>query len=196
MKYIFPPRPETAINPSQLSYYEKRGWIGQIKKNGTCVVINIDNGVEVWNRHEQKLKYDMPEGMNKLLRDIPDRTILVGELLHFKTKHLKNTLYLFDILVHADDSLTGMLLNDRLAILESLLPATNGIGPGYLNYGWGVWMSRPIKDFDKTFKSLSSDEDEGLVLKNPTGKLKDGDKPNSNSLWQVKCRRPTKNYGW
>ena len=45
------------------------------------------------------------------------------------------------------------------------------------------------------FNSLSGD-DEGIVLKDPMGILRDCSKAAANGYWQVKCRRQTKNYSY
>ena len=37
--YLYPPRPDAKVPQGMLGFYEKRGWIAQVKKNGTCTVI-------------------------------------------------------------------------------------------------------------------------------------------------------------
>jgi hypothetical protein len=50
--------------------------------------------------------------------------------------------------------------------------------------------------FEKLFNLLDSVEDEGLVLKDPNGKLEFCRNEHANTSWQRKCRRATKNYGY
>ena len=62
MKFWYPPRPEKAIAPSLIKFYEGRGWIAQIKKNGTCSTANVDDhgNVTFFTRHGEAHKAWIP----------------------------------------------------------------------------------------------------------------------------------------
>ena len=51
--YLFPPRPENAIPGDMLGLYEKRGFVAQAKKNGTCNVMAIspERDITAMTRH-------------------------------------------------------------------------------------------------------------------------------------------------
>ena len=50
------------------------------------------------------------------------------------------------------------------------------------------------KDLTALYRGLSDPLDEGLVLKNPEAVLAECHRDGLNAGWQVKVRRPTKNY--
>jgi hypothetical protein len=45
-------------------------------------------------------------------------------------------------------------------------------------------------------RAIELDEIEGLVLKKPNAKLTRGHSKNNNGDWQIRCRKPTKNYSY
>jgi hypothetical protein len=186
-----------------LSSYEAKGWIGQIKKNGACTVA-FSNGTQTIfkNRHNGDHKLWRPEtDHNKFFADLSVNgqwVVFEAELLHSKGNSVKSTLYIFDILVWQGNYLTGKTFVERQSLLQEIFA-------GRLQDGnddhWvlekRIWLAKPLtKDFHKTWKALTHSEDEGIVLKDPNAKLKLCNKPNSNSDWQFKARRPHKNYGF
>jgi len=53
------------------------------------------------------------------------------------------------------------------------------------------------KSFDLLYQSIvNTDLYEGLVLKRKNAKLTLGLNEKNNSDWQIKCRKPTKNYAF
>ncbi|RYF04688.1 MAG: hypothetical protein EOO77_29310, partial [Oxalobacteraceae bacterium] len=56
--YLYPPRPEKAVPRALLGYYEKRGWVAQAKKNGTCNVIAVspEGKLHCMSRHNDQHK--------------------------------------------------------------------------------------------------------------------------------------------
>ena len=196
-QYLFPPRPDNPVPVGQLEFYENRGWWAQSKKNGTCALITVTPGsIQMMNRHHQPLKWTMPRGVAEFLHDhLNQTTVFAAELLHHKTVATKNTLYLFDVLVARGEYLLGTNYAFRYDALVNLFPhSVPGITHNLLNPR--VWMARCIGDhFLDYFNGLAGD-DEGIVLKDPMGILRDCSKASSNGYWQVKCRRQTKNYSF
>ena len=122
MPFLWPPRPEKAIPRDLIPFYEKRGSIAQIKKNGTCTVIDVDAaGVPTfWNRHQELHKaWTAPAHIVEYFKQFPD-SVFVGELLHNKGPSVKDTLYLFDILVLKGNVLIGTTLKEGLTKLYEL----------------------------------------------------------------------------
>ena len=98
--FMYPPRPEKAILPSMISFYEKKKFIGQIKKNGTCSVANVDiaGNVEFRTRHNELHRAWTPTDEAKdWFGRYPD-SYFVFELLHSKGAGVRDTIYLFDVL--------------------------------------------------------------------------------------------------
>jgi hypothetical protein len=196
-KYLWPPRPETKIPTSALSFYENRGWWAQVKKNGTCTVI-FSNGKDIIfkTRHNEDHKLWTPLQEHRDFFGKRDGwNVYVAELLHSKVSGgPKNELYIFDILVNDSQYLTGTTFADRQVLLHDLWQGTNEGDQVRVSEHVSVAVSFD-SGFEERFKHLKK-EDEGLVLKNPEGKLLPCFKPDSNASWQVKCRIPNKNYSF
>lgn len=207
-KYLFPPRPSVAILPQQMASFQERGWVVQKKKNGTCAVIGLGpNGeTEVWNRHQELVKrWSMPRELRTILHAAggPGWRVIVGELLHNKVSRenggVKDTLYLFDVLVWRGEYLLGMEYRDRLNLLyaDVNLPPVRGVTPGsHLEIHPNLWLTVNLEgSAAKRFEEIQPGGiDEGLVLKNPLAKLEECSIGSANSRYSVKCRYGTKNY--
>jgi len=201
-RFLFPPRPKSALPEGLIHLYEGRGWLGSYKKNGTCCLIGIgpDNQIIGMNRHEELLEWSMPGVCVDTLRNIfgaETWTVLVAELIHHKVKDMRNILYIFDVLVWKGEYLVGSTFLDRhMTMLETFRPFileeeySHWVGPG------GVWLSKILfYGLRSAFDSIQHQElDEGIVIKDPNGKLSECRTDKANSHWQVKVRHPKENY--
>lgn len=191
MDFLYPPRPDKAISPGLIKWYEKRGWIAQLKKNGTCSLVGIDKTgkVDYWTRHGERHKAWAPhQEVTDFFSNFPD-SYFVFELLHSKGGDFRDHAFVFDVVRYLGEDLIGSTLSERLDKLKNIR----------------AWSSKVelAKTYDSSltglFESLESIGDnlnEGIVLKNPNGVLESCGREGLNSGWQVKCRRPTKNYGF
>lgn len=200
--YLYPPRPENTILPGMLGVFEKNKFIAQIKKNGVCSILCISpDKTMIWKtRHNTDHKAWTPKEINldPFMR-LPKRWYyFCFELLHNKTKDIKNTIYLFDILVANSNYLLDMSYIERYNIMRDLLPPLN-IGnqfdtisyPGESN----IWVANNYQlGFEHLFSKLDNPEDEGLVLKDPKATLEMCSRVSSNTSGMLKCRKSTKNY--
>lgn len=196
--YLWPPRPERKVPPTTFNFYQSRGYWAQVKKNGTCTVI-FARGKEVIfkTRHDDDHKAwsPKPEHIKFFQSDSTEWTVYTAELVHSKTPHIKDQLYIFDILVDSGVHLSGMTFEERQNLLYQNHP--NGVYEP-TQYRIHPYVSLAINfktDYQHLWKSLQV-EDEGLVLKDPTAKLVACIKQTANAGWQVKTRRPTKNYSF
>lgn len=188
MSFEYPPRPERAIAPDLIPFYEGRGWVGQIKKNGTCSVVRVgsDGSTAYWNRHgEPHRAWPGHAEVSGFFSSFPD-SFFVFELLHSKGPSVKDTAYVFDVTRFQGRSLIGTTLTDRLEILERLRPTTPKV----------VMVQTYTTGLRAIYDALSDPLDEGLVLKDPTSTLSGGWRPDLNGSWQIKCRRQSKNYSF
>jgi ATP dependent DNA ligase domain len=186
--FLHPPRPTKAIAPSLIGWFESEGYIAQLKKNGTCTVISVDDrGFVTWStRHNEGHKAWTPtEELTKYFSAFRN-SVFVGELLHSKGPSVKNTIYLFDVLVYLGRDLVGTTLTHRLEILKSVIPISKNI----------LLAETYTQNLKGLYDSLSSPLDEGIVLKKPNAVLRDCNREGLNAGWQVKCRKATKNYGF
>lgn len=200
--FLWPPRPEKRVHPDALPVFDRLGWQTSVKLNGTCTVISFDPGTgqfEAWTRHKEPHKLWTPDLNSPCLRSLKQLQgglyVLVGELLHSKVPSIRDTLYLFDILIADGRSMIGITLRERNRILHGLWLEHPGVRYNIVDER--LWTSNlltgPALGF---FNDLKAPEDEGLVLKNPNAKLDPCYHPSANTSWQVKCRRPKTMYAY
>jgi hypothetical protein len=195
--YLFPPRPENAIPKDLIHVYEKKGYIAQLKKNGTCTVIFINDGEVIYKtRHNENHKGWTPKSAHmNFFKTLKGWNVIVAELLHNKVSTIKDHLYMFDILVHENKYLIDCTLAERLEILHSLWEHNEqSDGRLMINNNFSIAKTYKI-NFRDIFNNLGK-EDEGIVLKDPTSKLKSCSRATANNSWQVKCRITHKNYSF
>jgi hypothetical protein len=103
------------------------------------------------------------------------------------------------MLVWQSDFLLNSRFIDRQKILdERLITNVEALSHYVCDNEGKIWYA---KRFDKNFKEMflaikEPKVDEGLVLKDPEGRLRLCIKPSDNSSWQVKCRHSTKGYAF
>jgi hypothetical protein len=181
-----------------MRFYEKRGWWGQVKKNGTCTVIfSHGDDVVFKTRHDDDHKAWVPQPEHAaFFKGREQWNVYVAELLHSKTANVKNHLYLFDILVSDGEDLSGTSFADRQAILLGRYPGNGGAGLGATRVTKQVSRATCYtRDFERVWSELAA-EDEGIVFKDPASKLAPCVTQTANAMWQVKCRRPHSNYSF
>jgi ATP dependent DNA ligase-like protein len=188
-RYITPPRTEVRLDPTMLRRYEGEGNVAQVKRNGTRSVIFVPPSGDIfaWNRHGEPHKaWGLPNGRRArgvfsienamLLRQcLPAGSwnVVDSELLHSKTKSIKNIHYLYDILVYKGQHLTGTTYRERYDRLLDIF--IGGAGEVVTHFGHyeldpHTWLSRNYtENFLPLFNSLTAPEDEGLVIKSLDG---------------------------
>jgi hypothetical protein len=200
-QYLWPPRPEKAVPVSSIGFMASMGGYGaQVKKNGTCTVIfargkevifktrhGEDGNHKAWTPKPEHIKFFQSKG---------DKwNVWVAELIHSKTPHIKDQLYIFDKIVHEGVQLVGKTFMERMDILHADWKPLKDEGD-QIRVGPHVSVAKVFtEDFLEIWKTLKP-EDEGLVFKRKTAKLERCMKQTSNNSWQVKCRRPHTNYSF
>ena len=221
-KIMYPPRPKLSIPNNKIKDYEDKGYVGQLKFNGTRTMIEIAPGgkISLWTRRKELHKaYVLSKQLEADILSIYEgldqtkTTILDGELMHSKTKNLKNTMILFDILVCNSDYFVGMSMLDRYRILDDICGNPNehesktgrklaarcrvfeGDTYRYLD---NLWMAECFFfNLEHLYNSrIDMDEIEGVVLKKPDAPLGWGISQNNNDNWLIRCRKPNKNYNF
>lgn len=198
--YLWPPRPETAIPPHMIESFEKRGYVGQIKKNGACTVLFLKDGqLSAMNRHAEPHANWSPtpnSGRALITRFPSGNYVFVAELLHNKVPGMRDILYVNDILVWDGQVLLGTTFRERQeALLNIWEPRETPLGYNVIDSH--LWVARPVASpLEKVFHGLTRPEDEGLVLKRNEAKLEYPLRAGINTAWQVKCRRRTKGYSF
>jgi hypothetical protein len=205
-QFLYPPRPEKAVSPSFLSFYERRGWVLQMKKNGTCTLVGVDpeGHLHTISRHNTQHTHWQPtERTRKLEQFCPKGswTVFVAELMNDKGP-TKDTLYIHDLIVLNNKQLIGSTFLDRQFLLEQLFPdltdtSAKSLPTGYQIIAPGLWLADLITEnfvnYFELIKKMGDKENEGVVLKNPAGKLALMFQNSKNSDWQVKIRVTNEN---
>lgn len=211
MFVMYPPRPEGSAPPDTLGNYP--GWWAQRKYNGTrtTVFLSPEGEVHLRTRHREEHKaYQLTDEMREALLSLAagsygEWNVYDAELLHSKTTNVKDRIVLFDILVKDGLYLTGTTYEERYTLLIDIcgLPLDHEDETGRriaLKVDENVWLAESFdyEDGDEARKlfdeMIDMDEIEGLVLKDPGGKLKPGVTEKNNSEWMIRVRKPHKNY--
>jgi len=106
---------------------------------------------------------------------------------------------IYDLLVWRSQFLLASTFMERQKLLDSKLKTNVETATHYVCDNEGkIWYAKLFtKDFKKLFKSIKDTKiDEGLVLKDPDGKLQSCRTITENTGWQVKCRHKHKNYAF
>lgn len=203
--YLWPPRPETAIQfgSSQFkSLASNDKWVAQAKMNGQRNTIYVDpsGNIEMWNRHKEKHRnYKLSKELSdQILSAFPNNgewLVLDGELLHNKGPHVKNTIYIWDVLVHNSKLLVGTEYLMRYVLLSSMNRAISEDDIA-IKVTDNIWMPRNIFpiEYDRIWKNYVEKISyvEGFMLKNLRSLLEPMVVQKNNSGWQVRCRKQSK----
>ena len=198
--YLWPPRPESAVLPTLTPIYENKGFVAQVKREGTCSVIAVSpTGVlTAMNRHNEPHRaWSSTPASSAAFQGLPGDGwyVFVAELLHSKVAGgPRDTNYIFDILVADGEYLVGHTFEERQAILAEIFPTTLEDAPYHRVITPNTWVAKNFTTgFMALFNGLSSALDEGIVMKNPKAKLQMCSRQSANNDWQVKSRRRKKN---
>lgn len=205
--YLFPPRPEKKIPKELFGYYEKKGWVAQAKKNGTCNIIAVspDKRLVCMNRHEEDHKqWEPTKASSAVFQSLPGKGwyVIVAELLHSKIAltdgGVRDTNFINDILVDDGAYLVGETFAQRQERIRALfLRDGQEETASHVVVDRNTWVAKPrLTNFRQFFDSLDKPEDEGIVIKDPNSVLAVCSREKSNVNWSVKSRRQHKNYGF
>jgi len=193
--YYFPNRPvlvaadpKDPINPKPdwLNEQEATGkWIAEQKWNGDNALIYTDT-MEFWNRYHRQLKYKPIPKVLTELEKWPKGSILNAELVHTKTKNIKNKIIVHCVMAWKREYLIGKTWGDSRDILETMPSGDHVIVSP-------VWK----KGFWDLYQAADGAEIEGIILKNPKGKLVfSAASPPPEVPWMRKIRKKSKKYAF
>lgn len=198
--YKYPPRPETIIPNDSLDYFESLGYIWQPKLNGSCAMLYTSGArCHFMNRHKGYLANKITDNEFNSIMKSNGWLILVGEYMNkgkldVNNKPFKDKFVIFDILAHNGKLLLGKSIEYRQELLFRI-PRTS----------YDKWISRIsdnifivnnfYEDMSKNYNEIIKiDMYEGFVGKKQESVLSNGIRPANNTDWQIKVRKPTKNY--
>lgn len=203
-RYLYPPRPELKAPASSISTFEKMGMWAQPKLNGSCALIFMDGKTSIlMNRHHEPFARQLITSKDMLeMHRGEGWMVLVGELMNKSQrdesgKVFNATYVIFDILVHHSRYLLGTSFDERQALLDSIYQSENYLkGIKRINDKF-FRVENYRSNFVEHWQDFSKIEmHEGLVFKKPDAKLSSGFSEKNNTSWQVKIRKPSKNYSY
>jgi hypothetical protein len=208
---IYPPRAKGLLNPTLLARPSMiKGLHAQLKLNDVRLLIHLhpDGNIELLTRQlEAPREYVLTDAMMGSLRalKLPKGVdhLLDGGVFRKGELRIRDRIVLWDILVFSGRYLLGSRYGDRYRFLRKCCGNPNrretetGRGLG-LRINANLWL---IEEFTEHFSELYEsyvdlDEVEGLMLKDPRGKLEWGLQPENNSSWQLRVRKPHPNYAF
>lgn len=209
-RILYPPRPSGRMQPIDLSMYEKSGkWIVQRKFNGTRTLIHVfGQHVCLQSRHggphkQFQLSSQLKKEILSLNLDSSLEYWLDGEILDAKTKNpqYKDKIVLFDVLQCGEYLFGAPNLLARYDILKDICRNPQELEPSLgiaLKVSDNIWLSQNFNEkFVDRFKDfIRCDEIEGLVLKKKDSVIDNIGAKEYEITWQIRCRKPTKNYGF
>lgn len=151
MKYLYPCKPNP-LSPESRFFAEidrDISWAAEIKKDGWRCMVYRDKKITLWTRHKTTIQKTL--SFRDSLLSIPEQTILDGELL-------KNSLYLFDILMFRDRLLIELPLFERRKYLEE---AISRISDPAIEIATQVRIGK-VKLY---YEAIEEKVNEGIVLK-------------------------------
>lgn len=169
--------------PDYLNELEASGrFLAEQKFNGDNCYLFTDT-MEFWNRHREQHRYTPPPEVMDELQRLPKGSCINLELMHYKTKTVKDTLMVHCIMIHKNKPLVGKTWGEARKILEDF------------QYGDHVKLSRVWESgFSDLYQQADGPIIEGLVLKDPKGKLVFSTTPIKDVNWMKKVRVSCKKY--
>jgi ATP-dependent DNA ligase len=175
--------------PDYINSLEATGkFIAEQKWNGDNVIINTDD-LSFWNRRKEQHRYQPPAETKKALKRFPKGGLINLELVHYRTKTIKNQLLIHSLLAWDGVPLAGKTWGDARLILEDLFKTLKPAKESGLILS-PVWKS----GFWKLFQEADGEIIEGIVLKNPKGKLVISASKIPDVSYMLKIRKPSKKY--
>lgn len=185
---LIPPDPENPLQPKPdyINGLEQSGkYVGELKWNGDNVLI-YTSGPEFWNRHKARHRYaPPPEVLQELAEAFPSDSIINAELVHYKTKDIKDLLVVHSVLAWKGKPLSGKSWGYARELLEGC------------SYGKHVVLSETFtKGFWERFQQADGKVIEGIVLKDPAGLIRLSTSKLADVSWMCKIRKPCAKYNF
>lgn len=183
---LIPPDPHNPLDPKPdyVKSLEKSGlYIAEQKWNGDNTLYYTSEQ-QFFNRRKEPHRYVPNDQVREELAVFPKKSILNLELVHYKTKTVKHLLVVHCVMAWKGKLLNGRTWGDSRNILED-----------FEFFGERVIRS-PVwkKGFWKLFQEADGEIIEGIILKNPQGKLVFSTTPPKDVAWMKKIRKPCKKY--
>jgi hypothetical protein len=187
---LMPADPTNIFNPSRVyidSLEASKLYVAELKWNGDNTLVYTDTD-KWWNRHKEPLKYcPSPEVRDEMHKVFPKGCIVNAETVNRCTKNIKDKIVVHCLMAYKGHLLMGKTWGDQRKLLEDL--DFSGCRHVELSqtHTTGFW--------DLFQYAWRQDESiEGIILKNPKGRLVFATKSIADVSWMLKIRKPCKKY--
>jgi ATP-dependent DNA ligase len=201
---IYPPRPKESINPESVSKFG--GYLAQFKYDDirAMLYVNVNGSIYLRSRKREPIvSFDADPAFEEAVRSLDLKEgclhLLDGGVMRRKLEGAqKPAVILWDILVHENRYLLGTTYAERYALLRRICggPRKPVVACGQrigLEIAPGLWLAPVFRSgFARLFERAKECELlEGIILKQPAGKLRWGVREENNGDWQVRVRKTT-----
>lgn len=148
--------------------------------------------IVLWNRHHERLNYQPCPDMMKELeywKEVAGEAIINAETMNRCTVDVKDLLIVHCVMAWQGQLLLGKTWGDSRAILDDCI--SKGLSGCHVQIS-KVWRS----GFWDLFHEADGKVHEGIILKDPKGKLVYSTTPIKDVSWQLKIRKPCKKYSF
>jgi hypothetical protein len=201
---IYPPRPRNSINPDSVALF--RGYLAQLKYDDirAMVYLNVNGGIALRSRRREPLvSFTVEPELEASIRALDLKEgylhLLDGGVLRTRPFGMRRPpVILWDILVHENRYLLGTTYAERYALLRRIcgnpkkpvVACDQRVG---LEVAPGIWLAPVFRSgFSRLFeRARECPFLEGIILKNPEGKLRWGVSEENNGDWQIRVRKTT-----
>jgi len=191
---LVPPDPVNPMEPSSgfLDQHEAEGkWVAEQKWNGDNTLVYLEEGRApvLWNRHHAKLSYMPPPEVLEELARWPQGSILNCETVNSKTKTVKDLMIVHCVMAWKGELLAGKTWGDSRALLDQAI--VDGLSGEHVQVS-KLWRT----GFWDLYQAADGAIIEGIILKNPAGRLVYSTTPIKDVAWMKKFRKPSRKYAF
>ena len=199
LRYYYPNRPtlvpadaDDPMNPSSdfLDSLEAQNrFLAELKYNGDNIQWHTDTNT-FWNREHERHRYQPTDAVQEELqmwRDASGPALINLELMHYHTTDVKDTLIVHCVMAWQGEYLMGKTWGDSRNILDDCLD--RGLSGERVRIS-PVWRN----GFWELFKEADGRAIEGIVLKDPKGKLVYSAREPDDVNYMLKIRKACKKY--
>jgi len=93
------------------------------KRNGwRCLIQKTEGKLKLWSGNKTVFQQDLGKLRAELIKYLPEETCLDGELVHNRTKTIKEKLVVWDVLIYRGREVMDKSLRERRNLLEEIFP--------------------------------------------------------------------------
>jgi len=187
MKYLYPCQPGGRLNidSEQFAKFDNdERWVAETKRNGwRCLACKDGSKLILYTRRNTMIMDKLPRLREALRTQLPDGTIIDGELMEKRTKNVKELFYAFDILFHMGRPVYNLPWKERRKLLEETITEIPDL----------IELSVPTIIEKRKLYEDSIKTDEGIVLKLIDSKYPVGNTKGIDNPFWIKVKKP-ENY--